>query len=123
MKVKILVVDDEKPIYEALSGMLESDNFQFFWAQNSEEFRKIAFSENLNLIMLDVMLGNEDGPEVYKQLLTEGLSRDIPLIYMTGLAEGENPAPLHDGRNCTLHGKPFQFDKLLRDINYLTHHN
>lgn len=119
MKRKILIVDDEEDIVQLLSEMLTSDGYSVFSANNVREFKECALAEKPDLIILDIMLGQDNGPQAYSALVAEGFDRNVPVIFLSALAEGHtNKADI--GRTYALHTKPFQYDALLNDIDCLT---
>lgn len=122
MKPLILVVDDDAGIFEVLADLLGNEGFEVHWARNSVEFEQHAFSLSKPvLILLDIMLGSENGPEIYKHLLAKGFDRAIPVIFVSGLLqEDPQPLPRHSGRLYAMHAKPFEFNRLLSDIRNLT---
>lgn len=121
MKPCILVVDDDREIFDILIHVLEPEGFEVLWAKNGEEFREKAIARRPRLIMLDIGLGRENGPELYKRLLLHGLDRRIPVIFISSSIENKPHAQpaLQPGRQYAMHGKPFQFERLLTDIRML----
>ncbi len=117
---KVLVIDDDPEIHELLKALLDPEGFLVLWAQDAASFETLAFSEKPALMILDIMLGAENGPTLYSRLLTKGLSRSIPVIFLSGLAADIKSPNLQPGRNYTMHAKPFQCDELLRDVRMLT---
>ena len=115
----ILIVDDEWAICELLSDHLQGDGLRIISANNSDEFRERAFGETPDLIILDIMLGNQNGVEVYNRLLADGLDKNIPVIFISALAEGHAQDHATQGRRYALYSKPFNTDKLVRDIHSL----
>lgn len=120
MKQKILVVDDEKPIRELLRHKLSVIGFEVAVAKNGEEFRRLSFEGNPDLIILDIWLSNRMGPDIYHEMLEDGFNGDVPVIFITALVEGEpkNPQML-PGKKYALYSKPFDFEKLEEEIKYL----
>lgn len=119
MKRRILVVDDDPDIFEVLQDLFGSDGQEVLWAKNSREFEEFAFQKP-DLIILDILLGEvEDGPTIYGKLLSKGLSRDIPVIFLSALASDLPVSRLHPGRNYAMHAKPFKSNDLLRDVHML----
>ena len=117
---KILLVDDEEQILELLKFELNSEGFEVFTACNEKEFRHHALSEKPDLIILDIMLGDKNGPLIYDELLAKGLiDRSIPVIFLSALAEDRPPVPAMPGRTYALHGKPFESEELIREIRSL----
>ncbi len=113
----ILVVDDDKKILKMLEFHLVSEGFDVVTAKNGDEFRLKALSEKPRLIILDIMLGTENGALIYNELLLSGLDRQIPVIFLTALAEDRPPSPAGPGHTYALYSKPFDSDKLVREIH------
>ncbi|HHY14165.1 MAG TPA: response regulator transcription factor [Thermoanaerobacterales bacterium] len=84
MKVKILVVDDEKPIADILKYYLEKEGFDVLVAYDGAEAVEITFQEEPDLIILDIMLPKLDGFEVCKKLREDFA---MPILMLT--AKGE----------------------------------
>lgn len=117
---KILLIDDDPDIYDVLKIMLQPEGFQLLWAQNISLFEKMAFDEKPALMILDIMLGEDNGPAFYGHLIAKGLDRNIPVIFLSCLAADIASSRPQAGRNYAMHAKPFQYDDLLRDIRTLT---
>ena len=84
MKIKVLVVDDEKDIVDLLKYNLEKENeFEVITAYNGKEALDILQSEKPALILLDIMMPELNGFEVCKRLKTEPATMKIPVIFLT----------------------------------------
>ena len=118
---KILVVDDEWPMRELLRIKLSKVGYSVITAKNGEEFRRCAFDEKPDLIILDIWLGKEGGgPMIYDDLVNRGFDRTIPVIFISALVEKDSPprrAP--KGGRFALYGKPFDFDLILKDVQQM----
>lgn len=89
-KMKILMVDDEELYIHAMIGLL-ADKYKIIIAINGEEALKIAKSDPPpDLILLDVMMPEMDGYEVCRRLKADSRTREIPVIFITSLAESED---------------------------------
>ena len=77
---KILVVDDERPIADILKFNLEKEGYQVICAFDGEEALRMAFSENPDLILLDLMLPEKDGMDVCREIRKEQMT---PIIMLT----------------------------------------
>lgn len=84
MGQKILVVDDEKPIVDILKYNLIKEGYEVVAAYDGEEAIEVAFSQNPDLVLLDIMLPKMDGFSVCKKLREKLL---CPIIMLT--AKGE----------------------------------
>jgi len=80
MKAKVLVIDDEKPLAEILQYNLEKEGFSVLVAYDGEEALRLAFREQPDIILLDIMLPRLDGFSVCKQIRQK---LDVPIIILT----------------------------------------
>ena len=85
MAKKILVVDDEPDLVEAVSIILESKGYAVVKAYGGGEGLKKARTENPDLIVLDVMMPDKDGYEVCKELKADEKYRAIPILLLTAV--------------------------------------
>src|ERR1044072_1163069 len=81
---KILVVDDESPILEAVSYSLRKEGFKVAVAMNAEACMRLFREEHPDLIILDVMLPSASGFQVCKKIRA---GNDTPIILLTARAE------------------------------------
>ena len=79
---KILLVDDEVDILEFLKYNLEQDNFEVLVSNNGKDALK-KISQNPDLIVLDIMMPEMDGFELYQQIKKNKVYQDIPIIFLT----------------------------------------
>jgi len=81
---KILIVDDEKNIVNILKFNLKKEGYEVIEAYDGQEAIDKTFSENPDLILLDVMLPIYDGFTVCKKLRTK---IQTPIIMLTAKEE------------------------------------
>jgi two-component system alkaline phosphatase synthesis response regulator PhoP len=79
---KILLVDDEVDILEFLKYNLEQENFEVYTSTNGKDALK-KISHHPDLIVLDIMMPEMDGFEVYQQIKSNKEYQDIPIIFLT----------------------------------------
>lgn len=79
---KILLVDDEADILEFLKYNLEQENFEVLVSTNGKDALK-KISQSPDLIVLDIMMPEMDGFEVYEQIKKNKDCKDIPIIFLT----------------------------------------
>ena len=77
---KILVVDDEEPIAKILDFNLRKEGYDVIVANDGEKAVEVAFSEDPDLILLDLMLPKKDGMEVCREVRAQ---KNIPIIMLT----------------------------------------
>jgi phosphate regulon transcriptional regulator PhoB len=111
--MKILVVDDEPAIVEALVYTLRQEHYEPLIAVNAEQCMEIAQSEQPDLILLDVMLPSASGFEVCKRLRQFS---DVPIIMLTARAdETDRVVGLEIGADDYVM-KPFSMRELMARI-------
>ena len=81
----ILICDDEKDIVTALKIYLESEGYNTFLAYNGKEALRIAASEDIHLVLMDIMMPEMDGISAMVKLREEN---NVPVILLT--AKGED---------------------------------
>jgi DNA-binding response OmpR family regulator len=76
----ILLVDDEDSIQKLLAYPLEREGFRVLQARDGEEALERFASEQVDLVVLDLMLPKLDGLEVCKRLRAQS---EVPIIMLT----------------------------------------
>jgi len=79
---KILLVDDEQDIIEFLRYNLEKEGFDVLVSYNGKDALR-QISKFPDLILLDIMMPEMDGFEVYNQIRGNDEYTDIPIIFLT----------------------------------------
>ncbi|MEY2524628.1 MAG: two-component system, OmpR family, response regulator [Ilumatobacteraceae bacterium] len=78
---RILVVDDEPSIVDAVATALRYEGYEVSEARTGRDGLAAAQSDQPDLIVLDVMLPDVDGFEIAKRIRADGLS--IPILFLT----------------------------------------
>jgi len=85
MPKKILLIDDDPDLVNAVRMILESKNYKVAAAFGGVEGLEKAKTENPDLIVLDVMMPDKDGYTVCKELKSDPRLRRIPVILLTAV--------------------------------------
>lgn len=81
---RVLVVDDEDDIREVAQLSLEiMAGWEVWSAPSGEEGIRIAETAHPDVILLDVMMPDMDGPTTFRQLRANPKTRDIPVVLLT----------------------------------------
>ena len=80
---KILVVDDEDFVRQAIAGKLRDSGFEVLEAENGESAVTSALENHPDLILLDVIMPKMDGVEAMKKIRQDSWGRNVPLILLT----------------------------------------
>lgn len=83
----ILVIDDDDDIREIVSMYLEDENYNVLTAKNGHEGLSLAFSENPDLIILDMVMPDLDGIEVCQHMRKKTSS---PIIFLSSKSTTTN---------------------------------
>ena len=88
-QARILIVDDDPDIREAISAVLESHSYQVFTATDGREGLEKLKEERPDLMILDLMMPGMDGFDVLKELHDPGCSKysKIPILILTSVRE------------------------------------
>ncbi len=115
--MRILVVEDEIHLAEALVQMLKKNNYTVDSVYNGEDGYDYAMSNIYDVIVLDLMLPKMDGITVMKNMRKYG--NDTPVIMLTAKGEiSDKVRGLDSGADDYL-AKPFNTEELLARIRAL----
>ena len=115
---KILVIDDEKEIVNLYDYFLSKQKFKVLTATNGEDGLNIAKKEIPDLILLDVMMPGMDGGEIAQILLKNLRTKNIPIIFLTGIITQEEEAEDQKGIGRRLFlSKASKISEVLKKIN------
>jgi two-component system, OmpR family, response regulator RegX3 len=110
---RVLVVEDESAIVEAVSYALELEGFQVSSALGGREGLEAARRLNPSVVILDVMLPGMSGLDVCRQLRRES---DVPIIMLTAKeGEADKVAGLELGADDYM-TKPFSMRELVARV-------
>jgi DNA-binding response OmpR family regulator len=116
MKDKVLIVEDDTTLLEALEYNLMQHGYEVFTATDGLKALDVARQKNPDLVVLDVMLPSLDGFEVCRVLRRETA---VPIIMLTARAEEvDRVVGLEMGADDYL-TKPFSMRELLARVKAL----
>ncbi len=104
---KVLVIDDEAPIRLLCKVNLEAEGMEVIEAADGPSGLDAARETTPDVILLDVMMPGLDGWRVAEQLLEDGRTNEIPIIFLTARAEFRDRARGLDIGGVDYVTKPF----------------
>jgi len=126
MPNKILVVDDDPDILDAVSMILESQDYEVVTARDGEEGLAKLKAEMPDLMILDLLMPKMDGFAVCKELQDPRWAkyRNIPILILTSVREeaSRRRYELETGLELDVDDyleKPFSPDILLERVDKL----
>jgi two-component system phosphate regulon response regulator PhoB len=84
---KILIIEDERPLADALASNLGREGFEVVVARDGQDGLRQAQLKLPDLIVLDLMLPVKPGLEVCRELKTGAPTRAIPIVMVTAKVE------------------------------------
>jgi two-component system response regulator VicR len=113
----ILCVEDEPEMIDLMRLILGRRGFEVKGAMGGKEGLKMIRESAPDLILLDLMMPDMDGWEVYQQLKADEKTRDIPVIVVTAKAQSiDKVLGLHIAKVDDYIAKPFSPQELLNSV-------
>jgi len=120
-RYNILIVDDEEKNRALLASIFSIySKFNIMLAPDGKTLIEMleSLKETIpDIILLDVMMPLMDGFEVAKKLKNNSIYKDIPIIFITALAETENLVKGFISGGVDYITKPFNSDELIARVN------
>jgi two-component system copper resistance phosphate regulon response regulator CusR len=116
--VRILVIEDEQKLGQALQEGLEAEQYRVALAQTGEEGFYLVQTETFDLVILDVMLPGRSGLEILKTMREHGLR--TPVLMLTARDAIEDRVRGLDAGADDYLLKPFAFPELLARVRALS---
>ena len=83
---KILCIEDEQEMIDLMRLILERKGFEFIGAMGGQEGWETVQEERPDLVLLDLMMAEVDGWEVFRRLKADKELKHIPVIVVTAKA-------------------------------------
>ena len=110
MNVKVLVVDDEKPLREFVRRNLEVRGYKVLTAANGLEALAIFKNEAVQLVIMDIMMPHMDGLETTRRIRQES---HVPIVILTAMGEEADKVRAFDLGVDDYLTKPFGVGELM----------
>ena len=101
---------------------LELENYDVVEAHNGEKAIRKAQSEDLDLILLDIMLPDITGYEICNKLRKNPQTMSVPIIMLTGMTGTSNKRAGLDLGATDYISKPFDLSELKAKIRTVLQH-
>jgi len=114
---RIVYIEDEQEMIDLVSLILSRKGYEIIGANGGREGLEIVKSELPDLILLDLMMPDLDGWDVYQQLKAEEDTSNIPVIVITAKAQSiDKVLGLHIAKVDDYISKPFSPQDLVKSI-------
>ena len=113
--MKILIIEDEYNLADAISSMLKSKKYSAEIKTDGEEGLDEALTDIYDLIILDVMLPHKNGFEILKELRNEKINSKILMLTAKNTID-DKLIGFNNGADDYL-TKPFHMEELMARVN------
>jgi DNA-binding response OmpR family regulator len=114
---RVVCIEDEPDMIELMRLLLMRQGFEVIGARGGKEGLELVEQTPPELILLDIMMPDMDGWQVYDQLKANPKTRDIPVIVVTARAQtAEKLAALGEAGVDDYIVKPFGPGQLVDSI-------
>ncbi len=117
-KKLILCIEDEQEMIDLIRLILSRHGFEVRGANGGKEGLEVVRKEHPDLILLDLMMPDMDGWEVYQQMKADETIKNTPVIVVTAKAQSiDKVLGLHIAKVDDYISKPFSPQELLSSID------
>jgi DNA-binding response OmpR family regulator len=115
---RILCIEDEQEMIDLIRLILSRRGFEVKGANGGKAGLELIRREPPDLVLLDLMMPDMDGWEVYQQMKADEATRDIPVIVVTAKAQSiDKVLGLHIAKVDDYIAKPFSPQELLTSVD------
>ena len=118
LKKKILVIDDDEGIVDALQIFLEASGFNVETSRKAEEIFDRIDKFKPDVVLLDVLMSGIDGRQICKKLKADTNTKKVPVV-MISAHPSAHKSITDSGAEAFL-AKPFETSELLQIIAQVT---
>jgi two-component system sensor histidine kinase/response regulator len=112
----VLVIEDDKIMGQMVNEILDDVGFHVTTATNGRTALQKLEEEQINFIVLDILLPEMDGFQIYQELQSNPKTKDIPVIIVSAWADENNIQKAEQMGIKHFLPKPFTEDELLFGI-------
>ena len=120
MSSRVLVVDDDPDIVDAVGEALEHDGYLVETATDGATALKRVLEAPPDLIVLDVRMPNLNGWEFCEIVRRQSHTRDVPVLFLTACSEVRDQITAMQVGGSDHLAKPFRLDVLREKVRSLT---
>jgi two-component system, NtrC family, response regulator AtoC len=114
MTTGILIIDDNIKLCKSLAQNFDQLGYRSFYAENSSKAFEILSQNTVGAVLLDIVLGKEDGVSVLERLLS--WDRQLPVIMITGYGSIETAVKSVKLGAFDYVQKPLNFNNILKIV-------
>jgi len=97
---RILIVEDDLPLLEALAGKFASEGFQVFKAKDGKEGLELAYKKFPDIILLDIIMPKMHGWEMLERLRQDKWGKNAKVIILSNISDQQKKEQALAGGVC-----------------------
>lgn len=114
---RIIYIEDEQEMIDLVRLILSRKGYQVKGAIGGQEGLDLVRTESPDLVLLDLMMPDMDGWEVYQQMKAGTTTRGIPVIVITAKAQNiDKVLGVHIAKVDDYISKPFSPQQLIESV-------
>ena len=119
MLARLLLVDDEPGLREAVQAYLEDSNFTVEVASNARDGWELLQQSNPDLVISDIMMPQVDGYQFLKQVREDPRYKALPVVFLTAKGMTSDRIQGYQAGCDAYLSKPFDPDELVAIVTNL----
>lgn len=113
--MKLLVVDDQLQVAEIVARLATLNGWTAYSREDANGLAEFIRKEDIKVLMIDYMLGEQNGIEIASSLRADGFT--LPIIVFSGLASEVPSARARELNVLAVLEKPLSVPELRRALN------
>ncbi len=119
MSARLLLVDDEPGLREAVQAYLEDSDFSVEVASNARDGWELLQQHNPDLVISDIMMPQVDGYQFLKQVREDPRYKSLPVVFLTAKGMTSDRIQGYQAGCDAYLSKPFDPDELVAIVTNL----
>ena len=116
--INILIVDDAPYMRKKLHDMFKPKRYNIFLAKDANEGLGILEEEEIHILFLDYEMPGMDGADMLEEIKKDTKFFNLPVIMISGGADGDTVARVLKQGACDFISKPFVTEELLLKCDF-----
>lgn len=116
---RVLVVDDDRPMAEAVKIVLETRGFRVWQAYDGQKALEIVAKKSPDLVVMDVEMPGVSGLDVCRHIKSRPETKHIKVVILSARSLRPDRDKADDAGADAYLAKPIELDKILDTVNRL----
>ena len=119
IEMRILVVDDNRAFLQVMGDLLRDHGYEVSLAEDGKEAREFLETENVDLIVSDVLMPTLDGTRFHSYVREFSTVQDVPFIFVSGYDDEHTRTVVEDSNKDFFFSKTTPFEQIVSLIERL----